>query len=54
MCFPPFSIGKLIQDFFVTIKHLIPHPSYVIDFYVARDESVKVIELNPFVRLLLS
>lgn len=27
------------------------HSSYVIDFYLASDNSIKIVELNPFVRL---
>ena len=42
-------VQKLILDFFETIKDKIPHPSYVIDFYVTSTGKVIVIELNPFV-----
>jgi len=39
----------LITSFFnEKVRHKITHKNYVIDFYVTKDDTVKVIELNPF------
>lgn len=42
------EIQKIILDFFEKVKPSITHGSYVIDFYVRRDNRVMIIELNPF------
>jgi len=43
------KVEHLITTFFYeNITHKISHMNYVIDFYVAQDDTVKVIELNPF------
>eukprot|EP00475_Leptophrys_vorax_P041110 TRINITY_DN7730_c0_g1_i10.p1 TRINITY_DN7730_c0_g1~~TRINITY_DN7730_c0_g1_i10.p1 ORF type:complete len:110 (+),score=35.32 TRINITY_DN7730_c0_g1_i10:99-428(+) len=44
-------LARRILDFFEIVKDLIPHNSYVIDFLVQPDV-IKVVELNPFVRIL--
>eukprot|EP01111_Echinosteliopsis_oligospora_P012071 TRINITY_DN4101_c0_g3_i1.p1 TRINITY_DN4101_c0_g3~~TRINITY_DN4101_c0_g3_i1.p1 ORF type:complete len:380 (-),score=102.02 TRINITY_DN4101_c0_g3_i1:62-1201(-) len=36
-----------IREYFESVKHLIPHESYVIDFFVLEDRII-IIELNPF------
>jgi len=41
-------VERLILNCFQVIKDKIPHPSYVIDFYVTKADKVIVIELNPF------
>jgi len=40
-------VQKRILDFFESVKGLIPHESYVIDFLVMKDK-VMIIEFNPF------
>jgi len=42
------EIGQRILDFFNTISNKIPHPSYIIDFFLLQNGNVIVIELNPF------
>lgn len=45
------EIAAKIKEFHDSIRDKIPHPSYVIDFYVTRDNRVLIVELNPFVSL---
>eukprot|EP01129_Flabellula_baltica_P009588 TRINITY_DN3937_c0_g1_i3.p1 TRINITY_DN3937_c0_g1~~TRINITY_DN3937_c0_g1_i3.p1 ORF type:complete len:239 (-),score=45.98 TRINITY_DN3937_c0_g1_i3:6-722(-) len=42
------EIQELILNFYDSVKDKIPQSSYVIDFYVGADNTVKIIELNPF------
>lgn len=42
------EIAAKIKDFHDSIRDKIPHSSYVIDFYVTRDNRVLIVELNPF------
>lgn len=43
------EIAAKIKEFHDSIRDKIPHQSYVIDFYVTRDDHVLIVELNPFV-----
>jgi len=45
------EIAAKIKRFHDSIRDKIPHSSYVIDFYVTRDNRVLIVELNPFVSL---
>lgn len=42
------AIENRIRKYWETVKQLIPHESYVIDFAILSDGSIKVIEINPF------
>jgi len=42
------EIQELILNFYESIKHLIEPTAYVIDFYVMSDNTIKIIEMNPF------
>lgn len=42
------EIKQLILDFHESIKDKITHTSYVIDFYLKKNNDVLIIELNPF------
>lgn len=42
------EVKRTILDFHESIKDKISHSSYVIDFYLTRDNRVLIIELNPF------
>jgi len=42
------AISNRITIYWNNIKHLIDHDSYVIDFAILSDNSIKVIEINPF------
>jgi hypothetical protein len=45
------AIQKRIRKYFKRIRKLIPMPNFVVDF-VVMDDSIKIIELNPWVRQL--
>eukprot|EP01130_Rhizamoeba_saxonica_P002727 TRINITY_DN1248_c0_g1_i4.p1 TRINITY_DN1248_c0_g1~~TRINITY_DN1248_c0_g1_i4.p1 ORF type:complete len:193 (+),score=46.73 TRINITY_DN1248_c0_g1_i4:529-1107(+) len=42
------EIEGRIRNYWEMIRDLIPHESYVIDFAILEDGSLKVIEINPF------
>jgi len=42
------EVEKIILKFYDSIKDKIDHTAYVIDFFVMSDNTVKIIELNPF------
>lgn len=56
VCFPELienkdKIAGDIQTYWRGIKDLILHESYVVDFALLTDGTIKVIEINPFVRI---
>jgi hypothetical protein len=42
------EVKQTILEFYESVKDRISHSSYVIDFYLAKDNRVLIIELNPF------
>jgi len=42
------ELERLVLDFFESIKDKIQQNSFVIDFFITSDNTVKIIELNPF------
>lgn len=47
------KVSEKIIEFWESINHLIRHESYVVDFAIMKNGAVKVIEINPFVWLLI-
>lgn len=44
------KIAAQILEYWESVKHLIPHESYVVDFAIMPAGGIKIIEINPFVR----